>query len=133
MFEVEVQDEFSAAHFLKLYDGSWEPRHGHNWKVSVVMRAGRLDSMGVAVDFEQLKPRLRSVLNELNEISLNDHPAFKSGRLNPSTENIAKIIYEKLAQGFQSPNAEIVKVTVWETPDASASYYSDGRSPKGKG
>lgn len=124
MFEVEVQDEFSAAHFLKLYDGSWEPRHGHNWKVSVVMRSEGLDSMGVVADFEALKPRLKKVLAEFHEISINDHPDFKGGKLNPSTENIAKVICEKLAGSFQSPGARIVKVTVWETPDASASYYA---------
>ena len=64
MWEVEVEDEFSAAHFLKLYDGTWEHRHGHNWKVSVLMRSEKLDSMGVVVDFEKLKPALKKVLAE---------------------------------------------------------------------
>ncbi len=124
MYEVVVEDEFSAAHFLKLYDGSWEHRHGHNWKVAVVMQSERLDSMGVVVDFESLKPNLKKVLAEFNEISLNDHPDFSGGKLNPSTENIAKMIYQRLVRGFKSDNAKIVKVTVWETPDACASFYA---------
>ena len=123
MYEVEVQDEFSAAHFLKLYDGTWEHRHGHNWKVSVVMRSDKLDSMGVVVDFEALKPGLKKTLAEFHEKSFNEHPDFKDEKLNPSTENIAKMIYERLLKNFKSANAKIVKVTVWETPDASASYY----------
>ena len=122
MYEVTIEDEFSAAHFLKLYDGSWELRHGHNWKVAVTMRSKGLDSMGVVVDFEALKPNLKKVLLEFNEISFNDHPDFKGGKLNPSTENIAKIIYERLAGRVKSENARIVKVTVWETPEASASF-----------
>ena len=123
MFEVEVQDEFSAAHFLKLYDGTWEHRHGHNWKVSVVMRSEKLDSMGVVVDFEALKPALKKVLSEFHEGSFNEHPDFKDEKLNPSTENIAKLIYQRLSKSFQSKNARIVKVTVWETPEGNASYY----------
>lgn len=123
MFEVIVEDEFSAAHFLRLYDGSWEHRHGHNWKVAVTVQSAKLDSMGVVVDFEALKPNLKKVLAEFNEKSFNDHPDFKDARQNPSTENIAKLIYDRLMKNWKSP-ARIVKVTVWETPDAQASYYA---------
>ncbi len=123
MYEVVVERDFSAAHFLKLYDGSWENRHGHQWKVAVTVRSEGLDSMGVVVDFEALKPAFEKVLDEFNEISLNDHPDFKDGALNPSTENIAKVICERLSKRLGSKNAQITKVTVWETPDASASYY----------
>lgn len=123
MYEVEVQDEFSAAHFLKLYDGSLEPRHGHNWKVSVIMRSEGLDSMGVVVDFEMLKPALKKVLGEIHETSINEHPRFKNFIENPSTENIARLISERLGREVASKNAKIYKVTVCETPDACASYY----------
>lgn len=124
MYEIEMQDEFSAAHFLKLTDGSWERRHGHNWKVSVLMRSEKLDSMGVVVDFEMLKPALKTVLAEFQQTSFNEHPDFKNEKMNPSTENIAKLICERLSKTVKSPNAKIVKVTVWETPEASASYYA---------
>ena len=121
MFEVTVEDEFSAAHFLKLYDGSWERRHGHDWRVAVTMRSEGLDPIGVVADFEMLKPALKKVLAEFNEISFNDHPDFK-GKMNTSTENIAKIIHDRLSKNIQSPNAKLTKVSVWETPDAQASY-----------
>ena len=120
MYEIEVQDEFSAAHFLKLYDGSWEHRHGHNWKVAVVARSEGLDSIGVVVDFEALKPALKKVLAEFNETSFNEHPHFKT--VNPSTENIARLIYERLQKALPAETALVTKVTVCETPDACASY-----------
>ena len=123
MFEVVVEREFSAAHFLKLYDGSWEKRHGHQWKVAVTVRSEALDSVGVVVDFEALKPSLEKVLGEFNEISINDHEEFKEGHLNPSTENIARVICDRVEQKFKPKDAKIVKVTVWETPDASSSFY----------
>jgi 6-pyruvoyltetrahydropterin/6-carboxytetrahydropterin synthase len=122
VFEVTVEAAFSAAHSLKLYDGSYEPRHGHTWKVAVVAQAQALDSIGVVVDFEQLKPNLKKVLSEFQGVSFNDHPDFKDGKMNPSTELIAKTIHDRLLPGFKTGNAKITKVTVWETPDASASY-----------
>ena len=122
MYEVVVEDQFSAAHALKLYDGSYEPRHGHDWKVEVVARSEKLDSIGVVVDFEQLKPALKKVLSEISFISLNEHAAFKEGKLNPSTENIARLIYDRLSASVQGGQARIVRVTVCETPDACASY-----------
>ena len=125
MFEVTVEDEFSAVHYLKLYDNSWEPRHGHQFKVAVTMRSQKLDSMGVVVDFEWLKPALKKVLSEFHEKSFNDHPDFRSPFRNSSTENIAKIIHDRLAGAVPSGGAGIVKVTVWETPDARASYIAD--------
>ena len=121
MFEVTVEDEFSAAHFLKLYDGSWEHRHGHDWKVAVTLRSENLDSIGVVADFEMIKPNLKKVLAEFNEISINEHPDFKN-KLNPSTENIAKTIHDRLSKVIRSDNAKIIKVTVWETRDAQASF-----------
>ena len=124
MYEVTVEGSFSAAHFLKLYDGSWEPRHGHSFKVAVTMRSKELDSMGVVVDFEWLKPALKSALSEFHERSFNDHPDFREDRMNPSTENIARAIHDRLAKGTPK-HARIHKVTVWETPDASASYVPE--------
>ena len=121
MFEVIVEDEFSAAHSLKLYDGSQEPRHGHLFKVAVAMRSEGLDSIGVVVDFERLKPALKKVLSGFNEIAFNEHPAFKE-KLNCSTENIARTIYDRLHKEVNTNTARIAKVTVWETPDAQASY-----------
>lgn len=123
MYEVVVEDHFQAAHFLKLYDDSWEPRHGHLWKVAVLVRSDKLDSMGVVVDFESLKPCLKKVLFEFDHANFNEHPEFKNARCNPSTENIARLIFERLTQMFKTGDARIVKVTVWETSDASASYY----------
>ena len=121
MFEVTVEEEFSAVHYLKLYDGSWEPRHGHLFKVAVTMSSEGLDSMGVVADFEVVKPALKKILSEFHETSFNDHPDFK-GKVNTSTENIAKTIYDRLKPAVQSNTAKLTKVSVWETSDAKASY-----------
>ena len=125
MIEITVEVEFSAAHFLKLYDGSWEQKHGHLFRVAVTMRSKKLDSIGVVVDFEWLKPALKKTLAEFHEKSFNDHPDFKNARQNTSTENIAKIVHDRLAPTVPRGPARITRVTVWETPDASASYVPE--------
>jgi 6-pyruvoyltetrahydropterin/6-carboxytetrahydropterin synthase len=129
MYEIVIEDEFSAAHFLKLYDGSWEPRHGHMFRVAVTMRSKELDSIGVVTDFEILKPALKKTLAEFHEKSFNEHPDFKSVSRNPSTENIARIIHDRLTTQIPAGPARITQVTVWETPDASATYFPDEKGP----
>ena len=79
--------------------------------------------MGVAADFEAVKPALKKVLSEFDKRSVNDHPDFKGEKLNPSAENVAKWIFDRLSDNYRSANAKFAKVTVWETPEASASYY----------
>ena len=95
MFEVEVLDQFSAAHFLKLYDGSYEPRHGHDWRVAVRVCGDGLDAIGVVTDFEVLNRALRQTLDQFEKCLFNERSNFKKTKMNPSTENIARLIYEK--------------------------------------
>lgn len=122
MFEIEIDGGFSAAHSLKLYDGSYEPRHGHDWKVRLKFQSERLDSMGVVADFEQLKPVLKGIVTELDGCMVNDHPDFTDEKINPSTENIARWIHSRVARKLPNEKDKLVSVTVWETPDASATY-----------
>ena len=129
MYEVVVEDEFSAAHYLKLYDGSWELKHGHLFRVAVTVRSDGLDSIGVVVDFEKVKPALKKVLAEFHERSFNEHPDFKDKK-NPSTENIAKIIYDRLHKDVNGGMAKVTKVTVWETADAQASYIHEEKNSR---
>jgi 6-pyruvoyltetrahydropterin/6-carboxytetrahydropterin synthase len=116
-FQVSVTREFSAAHQLRLHDGSLEPRHGHNWRVKVSVSAGRLDAIGVVMDFHELERLIDGILSGWHNRHLNDLPAFT--RLNPSAENVAL----QVAQALGLPPGLILDaVEVWETPDNSAIY-----------
>lgn len=116
MFELMVEDTFSAAHQLKGYKGRCENLHGHTFKVQVFMEGDKLKPEGYLVDFKDMKDALKKVLDELDHSYLNDLPYFKE--LNPTAESLAKLIYEKL-----HPLApELKKVTVWESASASATY-----------
>lgn len=126
MYEIALEGSFSAAHALRLYDSSMEPRHGHDFKVRVVLGADTLDTIGVVADFEELKPVLTRTLSAYNGKDLNQHPDFHQPDWNPSTENIARRIYGHLGRELAHSRAKLRSVTVWETPDASATVQSSG-------
>ncbi len=54
-FEITTTRHFSASHQLRLYDGSIEPLHGHNWRVKITIASEKLDSIGVVMDFHELE------------------------------------------------------------------------------
>jgi 6-pyruvoyltetrahydropterin/6-carboxytetrahydropterin synthase len=117
MFEIKVISQFSAAHNLRGYRGRCEELHGHNWKVEVNVSGEKLDKTGMLMDFKQLKKRLNKVLDKLDHKYITRLAHFK--RINPTSENIAKYIYQSLRA--QTP--DLKSVTVWESDNSSASYY----------
>jgi len=106
---------FSAAHALKLYDGSLEPVHGHNWKVTVTVAGAKLDAIGVVMDFHELERLIDVIVLPLHNHHLNELPAFAT--LNPSAEHVALYI----SQTLRLPaGISLVSVEVWETDENSA-------------
>ena len=118
-YQITLRAEFSAAHQLRLTDGSLEPLHGHNWPVEVVIEGEKLDEMGVLADFTVLQPSLREITNDLHDSFLNEHPALQSD--NPTTERVARLIHDRFAPTVPS-GIRIVSVRVWETRDCAAAY-----------
>ena len=96
MYLLIVREDFSAAHRLLSTGGKCAELHGHNWKVEVQVWAEELDESGMAIDFHDLRAQTREIVEGLDHRYLNDLPAFQ--RQNPTAENIARHIYEGLAQ-----------------------------------
>jgi 6-pyruvoyltetrahydropterin/6-carboxytetrahydropterin synthase len=121
MFEVSVEHTFAAGHALRNYKGKCENVHGHNYRVQVVVRGEKLDETGMLADFVELKRLLRAISEPLDHIFLNEIDPFRTE--NPSAENIARYICEKMQQGLEQSNpVEIAEVKVWETDIQSATY-----------
>jgi 6-pyruvoyltetrahydropterin/6-carboxytetrahydropterin synthase len=116
-YSIKVESTFSSAHNLRGYRGKCEELHGHNWKVEVVAAKTNLDKAGMVLDFKYLKKKLNNLLEELDHKHLNSLPCFK--KVNPTSENIARYIYEKLKA---RRGAVIKSVTVWENATSSATY-----------
>jgi 6-pyruvoyltetrahydropterin/6-carboxytetrahydropterin synthase len=121
MFEVDIKREFSAAHKLKGYKGNCASLHGHNWTVTVTVKSEKLDKIGIAVDFRKLKTELDSVLAKLDHSNLNDLSIICSP--NPTSECIAKFIYDRLSAKLNDNRVKVSKVRIAESKDTGATYY----------
>jgi 6-pyruvoyltetrahydropterin/6-carboxytetrahydropterin synthase len=121
MYEITVHSHFSGAHRLRYLHGKCEGLHGHNWKVEVSVVSNRLGKEGVVIDFAILKQKLEKVLKPLDHTFLNDLPYFSE--IEPSSENIAKYIFNKLKNELKGHQGMLKKVIAWESETSSAAYF----------
>jgi 6-pyruvoyltetrahydropterin/6-carboxytetrahydropterin synthase len=121
MFEVSVEHTFAAGHALRNYKGKCENVHGHNYRIQVIVRGEELDATGMLADFVELKRLLRDICEPMDHVFLNDMPPFTE--LNPSAENMARYVCQRLQSELTQPNpVEVAEVKVWETDIQSATY-----------
>lgn len=123
MFELMIETNFSAAHQLRGYKGECEKLHGHNWKVHVHVVAERLNEIDIAIDFHEIKRLADEVVAPLDHVFLNE--IFPFTEKNPSSENIAKWVYDSLKKKINGDNARLSAVTVWESETSSATYFEE--------
>ncbi len=121
MYQVRVKRHFDAAHALRGYEGKCETTHGHRYEVVACLEADRLDETGLAYDFTTLKRALDAIMERLDHKCLNDIAPFDE--INPSSENIARVVYEELDGSIEG--AELRSVEVWESPDAWVTYLPE--------
>jgi 6-pyruvoyltetrahydropterin/6-carboxytetrahydropterin synthase len=119
MFTVSIETQFRASHQLILPDGSKEPLHQHNWIVTTKVSGEKLDSMGVVMDFGQLRAMVNEITSGFDNIQLNSIDYFK--RNNPSAENVAKYIFEKLEPKLPK-EVKLRSIKVVEEPGCSAKF-----------
>lgn len=121
MYEISVVMSFSAAHNLRDYKGKCEKLHGHNWQVEAVFGSQILDKSGMVVDFQVVKKMLREVLRYFDHCYVNDTEYFK--KINPTSENIARFVFDALGRKMKRKKYGLLRVSVWETPGSRATYY----------
>lgn len=120
MYELKVITDFAAAHKLRNFRGECEKLHGHNWRIEVALSGDRLNEAGLLIDFKDVKTAANNVLGDLDHSYLNDLPQFKNE--NPSSENIAAYLFQRLSSELNNSHLEVTKVTAWESDSACASY-----------
>ena len=121
LWQLTVQDSFAAAHALRHYQGKCEALHGHNFGVEVCVEGQKLEEpVQIVLDFGLLKQELKAVLKELDHKHLNEIPAFQNQ--NPSSENLARFIFQNLQPKLAPYSVRLVYVSVAESPKQSAKY-----------
>jgi 6-pyruvoyltetrahydropterin/6-carboxytetrahydropterin synthase len=125
MYQVSVEETFSAGHALRGYRGKCENVHGHNYRVRVTVEGPQLDSIGLLCDFVELKQVIREIIGRLDHQFINDLEPFQTA--NPSAENIAKYFYDQVTRQMKGlpGGARVADIVVWETDAASARYQPD--------
>lgn len=129
---VSRRAHFNAAHRLYRKDWSFEKNdevfglcnnpnyHGHNYEL-IANVTGEIDQeTGFVIDVKILKDIIKAeVENAFDHKNLNlDVPEFKD--LNPTAENIAVIIYNKIKAKLDSKFA--LEIVLYETPRNFVSY-----------
>lgn len=117
-----VETEFAAAHQLKEIGGSCEKLHGHTWKIQVFVKGEKLDQRGILVDFRDVKRIVEKWTVHLDHHFLNE----VLSSTNPTTENIAKYLFQKLEKEINLETIELSRVRVWEARDSSITYSQEG-------
>ena len=124
MFEVMIERHFSSAHQLRGYKGKCENLHGHNYKIEIYARGRELDNIGLLVDFGELKGAADEVVQYLDHRNINELEPFDE-ELNPSAENLARYILERVASRVGDERVQVYKVRCYETPTSVATYQID--------
>ncbi len=121
MFDIFIKTHFAGAHHLRDYPGNCEYPHGHNWKIKVTVRATELDNIGMGIDFKVLKKHVNEVVDLLDHRDLNTIEAFLN--INPSSEHIAKFIFDRLKETLKTDRYHLHCVKVMETDTSGLTYY----------
>lgn len=131
MFFVSREIDFCYGHRLLNYDGKCKYLHGHNGTAILTLEGEQLDERGMVVDFSDIKRVVSTWIDDNLDhrmILHRDDPAVPVLQqmqeplylldVNPTAENIAKLIHEHAAKC----GLPIVETQLWETPHAYATY-----------
>jgi 6-pyruvoyl-tetrahydropterin synthase len=128
VFSVTVRDHMMIAHsFHGEVFGPAQRLHGATYVIDAAFRRETLDADNIVVDIGRAAAELHAVVSELSYRNLDEEAAFAG--VNTSTEALAKVIADRLAERVQagalgSGAADLagIAVTLHESHVAWASY-----------
>ena len=132
MFSVTKKIHFSYAHRLLHHKGKCFRLHGHNGVAEITCAHADLNQNNMVVDFDEITAALknwidttidhRAIINKEDKplidmlTSSNEEHLVVDG--DPTAELIAKLIFDQAEEN----GLPVTKVTLWETPNSSATY-----------
>ena len=120
MFEIEVSQRFSAAHAVSV-GGVMEELHGHDWRVTLLLRGATLDQEDLLVDFHLVEQALREAISPFAGRTMNGTPPFD--RVHPTAERVAEhvggVVRDRMPEG-----CGLVSVAVEEAPGCIARWLA---------
>jgi len=119
MYVLTVESVFSAAHAIVIR-GEREAVHGHDWRVTVSIEGERLDEDGLLCDFHGVEGALREITGRFHNRNLNETEPFD--RVNPTAENVARVIGESMARVELPDGVRVAGVRVTEAVGCAAEW-----------
>jgi 6-pyruvoyltetrahydropterin/6-carboxytetrahydropterin synthase len=124
MFTLRKIFHFEAAHQLKQYNGKCSRLHGHSWEM-VVEITGEIitdEKNYIMIDYDDISRTVKPLIEEkfdhyyLNETLNTDKP---------SSEFIAKWLFDYLKHKFDSPYYKLNAIEISETCTSFCRYEGD--------
>lgn len=123
LYTLTVVTDFAASHIIPGHPGKCARLHGHNWKVEVAIKARKLNAIGMAIDFADIKQQTKIIIEGLDHYHLNDIPPFDE--ISPTAENVSAWIFQQLADKLNTDDVSLSSVTLWETDRSRVCYSED--------
>ena len=121
MFSVTVRDHMMIAHSLRgEVFGPAQRLHGATYVVDATFRRAALDAYGIVIDIGRASDALRDVVAALGYRNLDEELDFAG--MNTTTEELARVVADRLADRVQGLGLDGLVVTLRESHVAWASY-----------
>ena len=111
---------FAASHFLIFKDGTREPLHGHNYRVSVKGDGPCSEEEDMVFDFLDIKPIVRKVCDFL------DHKCLlpgKNRRLNMEKEGPNTLLFLPDGSHMSLPQSDVLILPISNTSAERLAFY----------
>lgn len=155
MYTIHLAKEpfkFSCSHFTILSERQAERLHGHNYQMRVDISLNEVDpKLGMAFDFNAIKPKIRMICDELDErillpskspfvkissegsqlgvkfahktYSFPEEDCLRLPLTNVTTEELSRYICQRLATALsETPHWTAIQVNIEETRGQSVTY-----------
>ncbi|MCC7244848.1 MAG: 6-carboxytetrahydropterin synthase [Saprospiraceae bacterium] len=131
-------ERFNAAHKLWVNDWSEEKNvavfgkcanknwHGHNYNLHVTVKGKPDPDTGFIMDVKVLSTIIKEeVVDHLDHSNLNLDVPFIPQGMQPTTENLAIVIWNRLMPALEAFPCRLHSIKLWETETIYAEYYGE--------
>ncbi len=118
MYEIYVAAQFEAAHRLVGDFGPATRKHGHTYRMEVIVRGENLHDDGTLYDIGLLRPAVEDLASSLNYRDLDEIPGLSD--TNTTAEAVAHYCWERLAPPLRGEGLDSLVVRIWESPQIYA-------------
>jgi 6-pyruvoyltetrahydropterin/6-carboxytetrahydropterin synthase len=138
MVHITRVERFNAAHKLWVEDWSEAENlerfgkcanpnwHGHNYTLHVTVKGHPDPVTGFVVNAKELSVVIKQeVIDHIDHRNINLDVPFFPKKLQPTSENVVKIIWQRLELPVKEMGGMLHRITLWETENIYVEYYGE--------